>query len=760
MEMVNEKEKINNYLKSTKSWPIIVDLQTKEDLLSIKEYFEVGDNRFLSAKKFCEEDGIFKLEEFYDCLTKNEGNTFVIGLSTFLKLNGEDYTRKVFKELVSKNINGHVVILTYQCKNFLKFTDPRISESGRFMISNVEPDVCTKICFISPDLSNAFTDSYKGLANVSDALEVCSNEIAYVETAVKKEIFPNSMFHIYQMNNGYDILCDRDSRTNMVPRDYGKSSQWNYALTVMGQDGDWSTIVEVEFGSSYHLAESISSYNSYSDIKKWLYYIALSIFGVHDNEYLQMSIQKADDYAGLIKSVFRTILTVDKDNTDFRRLYQQRKNLICMLKELTSEIVDYCKIISVKEKDYIFYLTDSSQQEKEKIISWLDKYGIEFSITELRNILGVVYPDLASYLSDYRFRNELLDGYFEKYKYQKLINAMLPEFEDIVTEQSHSLGFMDALKPRTSIIDKIDLQGAHAYFLDAMGVEYLGFIQDKCNQYNLDVKITCARCELPSLTCYNKEFVKSFQEKGCQIADIKDLDEIKHHGKDDFSYETVKTPIYLLNELEIIDTLLKKIQINIFNGTYKKEIIISDHGASRLAVLHNTENIWSMETSGKHSGRCCPKNEINTKPDFAIEKEDFWVLANYDRFKGSRKANFEVHGGATLEEVAVPIIEIMQKQDLIEAFIMEDSKLFTLGAKEYPTIRIYVGTKSNNVSIKIDNDYYDAFETAENIYTIELENYTKKGKYSFDIQIGSSTIAVDQQFEIKKKGMSENSLFD
>ena len=91
---------------------------------------------------------------------------------------------------------------------------------------------------------------------------------------------------------------------------------------------------------------------------------------------------------------------------------------------------------------------------------------------------------------------------------------------------------------------------------------------------------------------------------------------------------------------------------------------------------------------------------------------------------------------------------------------MEDSKLFTLGAKEYPTIRIYVGTKSNNVSIKIDNDYYDAFETAENIYTIELENYTKKGKYSFDIQIGSSTIAVDQQFEIKKKGMSENSLFD
>ena len=172
------------------------------------------------------------------------------------------------------------------------------------------------------------------------------------------------------MNNGYDILCERDSRTNMVPRDYGKSSQWNYALTVIGEAGDWSTIVEVEFGSSYHLAESISSYYLYSDMKKWLYYIALSIFGVHNNEYLQMSIQKAENYAGLIKSVFRTILAVDKDHVDFERLYLQRKNLVAILKEPTSEIADYCKIISVKEKDYIYYLTDLSQQEKEKVILW------------------------------------------------------------------------------------------------------------------------------------------------------------------------------------------------------------------------------------------------------------------------------------------------------------------------------------------------------------------------------------------------------
>lgn len=67
--------------------------------------------------------------------------------------------------------------------------------------------------------------------------------------------------------------------------------------------------------------------------------------------------------------------------------------------------------------------------------------------------------------------------------------------------------------------------------------------------------------------------------------------------------------------------------------------------------LYVVENIWSMATSGEHSGRCCPVNELNSKPNAAIEENGFWVLANYDRFKGGRKANVEVHGGASLEEV-------------------------------------------------------------------------------------------------------------
>lgn len=46
------------------------------------------------------------------------------------------------------------------------------------------------------------------------------------------------------------------------------------------------------------------------------------------------------------------------------------------------------------------------------------------------------------------------------------------------------------------------------------------------------------------------------------------------------------------------------------------------------------------------------------------------------------------------------------------------------------------------------------------IYKVELQNYSKKGKFSIDILNGEDVIATGQQFEIKKKGMSQNNMFD
>lgn len=761
MNLDSIKKRIGTYLSSDKSWPIIVDFPTRESMAEFVDYFSVGDNKFFSADRFCGEDGTFKLEEFVTTIGNNEGNTFVVGITAFLKLNGETVVKNTLKSILSKSVAGHIVVATYQCKNYLKFSDPRFSERNQIILADGDPDIAPDVCLINPEIADAFPGSYKGFEKLGTAFEKAGLASVYIATDVAKKNFSRSIFNIAQMSNSYDILCNRDARTKTVPAKFGSAEQWNAALKLMGNNGDWTSAVENAFGSIYNLDDCVAQYASFDDNKKWLYFITLSIFDVKKNSYLKLAAFNSADYREFQKSLYRAILTVDHNDVDFKKLYAERKDILKGFVDALDEIVDYCKVLSVKEENAIHYLTDLTQPEKERVIEWLSSYGQNFTVAELSAVLREVYPDLADYLSAFRFKNGLLDKYFESYKYQKAINKILPSFEVLVDEQSRELSFVDILPARSTIVDKLDLSKAHAYFFDALGVEYLGYIQARCNKYGLSANIMCGRSELPSLTCFNKEFVSTCADKGCPISDIKTLDEIKHHGEDSFDYDKVKIPVYLISELEMIDELLKKIRASIYAGHYEKAVILSDHGASRLAVLHETENLWKMATNGVHSGRCCPKNEIDSKPDFAIEAEDFWVLANYDRFQGSRKANVEVHGGASLEEVTVPVIEITRKPTNIEAFITDESRIVTLAAKEFPVIKIFVGINSSNISIRIGDKFYDAEKTAEEyLYEVKLIDITKKGIYFFDILNGSDALATNIKFEVKKKGMAEVNLFD
>lgn len=79
-----------------------------------------------------------------------------------------------------------------------------------------------------------------------------------------------------------------------------------------------------------------------------------------------------------------------------------------------------------------------------------------------------------------------------------------------------------------------------------------------------------------------------------------------------------------------------------------------------MAVLSQHEEKYFTDTKGEHSGRCC-KYFDDYDIDNSISENGYIVLTDYGRFKGSRAANVEVHGGATLEETVVPLIEFTLK---------------------------------------------------------------------------------------------------
>ena len=134
----------------------------------------------------------------------------------------------------------------------------------------------------------------------------------------------------------------------------------------------------------------------------------------------------------------------------------------------------------------------------------------------------------------------------------------------------------------------------------------------------------------------------------------------------------------------------------------KKFVIASDHGASRLAVIHRQEEKYETDTKGEHSGRCCKKFDDYDLP-YAIPEGDYLVLADYGRFKGSRAANVEVHGGASLEEVVIPIISLTLKRqtEIIIKVLHKDE--IVADFKRGTTISIYISDVENynNLGIPI-----------------------------------------------------------
>ena len=174
-----------------------------------------------------------------------------------------------------------------------------------------------------------------------------------------------------------------------------------------------------------------------------------------------------------------------------------------------------------------------------------------------------------------------------------------------------------------------------------------------------------------------------------------------------------------------------------------------------------------MAEKGQHSGRCCPKSDVDEKPDFAADAGDFWALANYDRFKGSRKANVEVHGGATLEELCVPVIEFSYLAEKPEIVLMSVDKpdaaineipIVEVSFRKKAALKIFSTVSLQNVGIIVSGTYYPATELGNNYYRVDMLELKKQDTYYADVCTGDNVIAEKLPFIIKKEGQQERSL--
>ena len=278
-------KKIDRYLKKENIGPLVVDIQNKADLDSLMTYYNLPQNSIIYASdpQFCKRDEFPAIANILDILSKEKKNFFVREIASFYRLKGENALVQVLMELLSMNIAGHAVIITYQCGAFLEQiirNDKRLE--GRVCITDGVKADLPQFVFTMKDINlDAHSSVVQGVHRIASAVESGLSGVVYVETEKTKKSYPYSLYVIGEMKRPYEVLCSMDSSTTLLPEALGTEEDWQYVLSEFQTHPSWEQLVSAKIGNVHSLDIAISNYQHNSNDKKWiwLYLIGVKLFG-------------------------------------------------------------------------------------------------------------------------------------------------------------------------------------------------------------------------------------------------------------------------------------------------------------------------------------------------------------------------------------------------------------------------------------------------------------------------------------------------
>lgn len=742
-------QSVQNYLDSKITNPFFFVIGDS-NFVSIKRQLTDMDFQFIGMSTYCSEiDKLPDFDRFIDELRTAQAlnipkKVVILGLSEYLLLRGDDEISKALQILKSLNVGDNKVVLLL--RGLSKYidrlrTDPRF-DNRRFI---KEEDVIS--CFSLTLVPSTFEISQlKGIKPLLEELEDGKTGHFLVSTLID---LSKSVLTIRKMENSYEGIQSMLPDFN-VPCSCGAEEQWNQLLVNLYKMNNHLDQVFEKYGYQGNLEVDFYERIACKDFQNWLYFIALKKKSdTLQNSYLRYVIEKTDNFEGFKKNVLNAITDIPYKDKNFYTFYLDRKRLIQDFPK--EDIIDFVILNRKNPLESVYRLTDSTDYEREEIIHWISKNGL---VPELTHI----YPSLSAYLNDYNFRcgdlSTRFTEYFKAYKRQKISNQLEDGFL-LEVDKLAQLRLYNRLQSRNEVLDSIKNESTYLFWLDAFGVEYLAFVSEISLRFGLSIKIHIARAELPTITSINRDFYDEWDEKN--KGQSKELDDVKHDKATGYDYTKNTSPIHLARELDIIEKVIKNAATELRSRKYERYIIVSDHGASRLAVLRKKEEKYESDTKGEHSGRCCRLTTTYDLP-FATESNGYTILADYGRFKGSRAASVEVHGGASLEEVVIPIIELSLKNQIITVELVE--KNITVDFKHGAEITLFVSIpQKQNPTLFLGTKQYQTIKMDDYHYRVLLPDLKKAGQYEAMVYVGDDLIGrVD--FVARSKSAQVNSDFD
>ena len=302
------------------------------------------------------------------------------------------------------------------------------------------------------------------------------------------------------------------------------------------------------------------------------------------------------------------------------------------------------------------YMSPLTLSEQCLMVEWVGQGKVE------KNDIKNLFPELYAYLLPSSIKtgkgNGWTNEYFQEYCLSKVGNqetgSLAKKLKELNGSQVSFETWRDGFKTVKTLMHNrqdIDIY----YWIDGLGVDWIPFMKQVIDKHKADGvflnEIYVAASELPTVTSVNK--TKLDELANGKLEKIGDVDKFAH---------TQKTyPAYLVEEFRIVEDAISKV-LSLYNG--KKIAFVSDHGISYMAQFGAGLNLAGVETD--HAGRCGHwlKGSAQTDNNYIV-LDDGQTLCSLNNNSLSAKTPMGqgAHGGATPEEVLVPIIIVSNQKN-------------------------------------------------------------------------------------------------
>lgn len=296
--------------------------------------------------------------------------------------------------------------------------------------------------------------------------------------------------------------------------------------------------------------------------------------------------------------------------------------------------------------------TGISNVEKEFVIN-LYSEGV-ISKEAVKELYPMLYTYLFSSSEKTIVNKEECKYYLEAYRESKVHNKdnsyLMNYYKEGCASAENMYGLYYSLNKQDTVVNEMMDESTDVYVLDGVGAEYMPVLIEliKKNEYMIE-HCDYAAAHLPTITDINKVYLSKIAYKEWFV----DFDRDVVHGE---YYHTV------VNLRKAFDMLEKKIFDIINESNGKRIIITADHGATARARWTEGNNKYNF-SGANHEGRCCKitsAGEYQNTEDYIVYEDEINpgvpYIISLNQTSLYNKPKYEDHGGATLEEMLVPII--------------------------------------------------------------------------------------------------------